>query len=340
MKNKITILYIGNKLSHHGYTKGLIETLGPQLEELNFSVIYGGNKYNPISRLLQMITKIFVNRGNVDYVIIDTYSTTAFWYAWICAMFCRIFNICYIPILHGGDMPIRLQKSRLFCNSIFKYSYKNIAVSNYLKNIFNKYGFSSILIPNSINISNYAYKKRANINPKILWVRSFHKQYNPKMAIDIIFNLKKKYENVTLCMVGPDKDGSMKDVIKYSKELGVYNQLEITGVLKKSEWLKLSQRFDVFINTTNVDNTPVSVIEAMALGLPVVSTNVGGIPFLVESGVDGLLVESNDIDSMVSKIKMLLDDYSLVQNLTTSARKKASSMDWNSIKNEWIKILS
>ena len=340
MKNKITILYIGNKLSHHGLTKGLIETLGPQLEELNFKLIYAGDKYNPISRLLQMLTKIFINRGHVDYVIIDTYSTTAFWYAWISAIFCRIFKLRYIPILHGGDMPIRLQKSRLFCNSIFKYSYKNIAVSNYLKNIFDKYGFSSILIPNSINISNYAYKKRANINPKILWVRSFHKQYNPKMAIDILLNLKKKYENVTLCMVGPDKDGSMEDVIKYSKELGVYNQLEITGVLKKSEWLKLSQRFDIFINTTNVDNTPVSVIEAMALGLPVVSTNVGGIPFLVESGVDGLLVESNDINSMVSKIKMLLDDYSLVQNLTMNARKKASSMDWNSIKNEWIKILT
>ena len=78
MKNKITILYIGNKLSHHGYTKGLIETLGPQLEELNYRLIYGGDKHNPISRLLQMLTKIFVNRGTVEYVIIDTYSTKAF----------------------------------------------------------------------------------------------------------------------------------------------------------------------------------------------------------------------------------------------------------------------
>ena len=64
------------------------------------------------------------------------------------------------------------------------------------------------------------------------------------------------------------------------------------------------------------------------------------IPFLIESGVDGLLVESNDVIPMVSKIKMLLDDHSLVQNLTINARKKASSMDWNSIKNEWIKILT
>lgn len=340
MKNKITILYIGNKLSHHGLTKGLIETLGPQLEELKFRLIYGGDKYNPISRLLQMLKQIFIYRGDVDYVIIDTYSTKAFWYAWISAIFCRIIKLRYIPILHGGNMPIRLQKSTLFCNSIFKYSHKNIVVSNYLKNNFDNYGFSSVLIPNSINISNYACKKRTNINPKILWVRSFHKQYNPKMAIDVLYNLQKKYENVTLCMVGPDKDGSMEEVIKYSKELGVYNQLEITGLLKKSEWVKLSQRFDVFINTTNVDNTPVSVIEAMALGLPVVSTNIGGIPFLIESGVDGLLVESNDINSMVSKIKMLLDDKSLVQKLTTNARKKACSMDWDSIKNLWIKTLT
>ena len=56
-------------------------------------------------------------------------------------------------------------------------------------------------------------------------------------------------------------------------------KITITGILRKAEWIELSKDYDVFINTTNVDNMPVSVIEAMALGMPIVSTNVGGIPF-------------------------------------------------------------
>ena len=67
--------------------------------------------------------------------------------------------------------------------------------------------------------------------------------------------------------------------------------MNFTGKLSKQEWRDLSKDYNVFINTTNFDNTPVSVIEAMALGIPVVSTNVGGLPFLITDKVDGVLVE-------------------------------------------------
>ena len=111
------------------------------------------------------------------------------------------------------------------------------------------------------------------------------------MAIEVLKELKNTYPNAALCMVGPDKDGTQADVQQLIKRYQLHDSVEITGVLSKEDWHKKSEDFDIFINTTNVDNTPVSVIEAMALGLPVVSTNAGGLPYLINNGKDGILIE-------------------------------------------------
>src|SRR5690606_41312383 len=101
-------------------------------------------------------------------------------------------------------------------------------------------------------------------------------------------------------------DGSLSAAKKYAKKHDL--RVNFTGKLKKKEWIKLSAAYDIFINTSDIDNTPVSVIEAMALGLPVVSTNVGGIPYLIEEGKTGLLVAAKDPGGMsVTMISLLAD---------------------------------
>ncbi len=92
--------------------------------------------------------------------------------------------------------------------------------------------------------------------------------------------------------------------------------------------------------TTIFDNTPVSVIEAMALGLPVVGTNVGGIPYLVEDGKSGLLVPKGDAKAMCQAIKKLLSDNVWASTRSENARKKAEQFDWEVIKLKWIELLS
>ena len=116
-------------------------------------------------------------------------------------------------------------------------------------------------------------------------------------------------------------------------------QVKFTGVLSKKDWHQLSENDDIFINTTSVDNTPVSVMEAMALGLPVVSTNVGGLPYLIENEVDGLLINTNAVDEMVQQIERLLQNPSLVQNLTCMARKKVEQFDASIVKQQWNQLL-
>jgi glycosyltransferase involved in cell wall biosynthesis len=336
MKN---ILYIGNKLSHHGFTKGVIETLGPQLESEGFSVMFAGTMRNQALRLLEMLFSILVHSRKIDFVLIDTYSSTAFWYSWLSGLFCRLLKIKYIHILHGGSLPDRLQRSKWLCDNIFKYSYANVAVSGYLKDAFDKSGYKSVLIPNNIDINQYPFIRREKLKPRLLWVRSFHKIYNPNMAADVLVLLLKDFPDAELCMVGPDKDGSLEVFRSYCEKLGVAERVIITGLLPKPEWHKLSEEYDIFINTTNIDNTPVSVIESMALGLPVVSTNVGGIPFLLNNDIDAILVDKGDTNRMVDSIKILLRDNSFANSIIVNARTKAESFDWEQVKNKWIELL-
>jgi len=110
--------------------------------------------------------------------------------------------------------------------------------------------------------------------------------------------LIKEFSNTTLCMVGPDKDETLNKAKKLATTLNIRNSITFTGVLKKEDWHKLSNNYDIFINTTNVDNMPVSIIEAMALGFPIVSTNVGGLPYLIDNKIDGLLVTPNNEKAM------------------------------------------
>lgn len=334
-----SILYIGNKLSHHGFTKGVIETLGPQLVSEGFKVLYAGTKKHALPRLVEMLFSIFRYRNQVVYVLIDTYSTTAFWFAWLSGVLCRILKIKYIHILHGGNIPERLKKSPRACASIFKTSYANVAVSGYLKHAFDLSDFPAVVIPNNIDIARYPFKLRNNPKPKLLWVRSFHRIYNPNMAASVLLNLLKIYPDAELCMVGPDKDGSLTEFRDYAQKIGVLDKIKITGVMTKKAWIKLSEQYDIFINTTNFDNTPVSVIESMALGLPVVSTRVGGIPFLLEDNADGLLTEPGNAYAMTNRIKEIIQNDALAESLSMMGRKKAETFDWEKIKIKWMELL-
>ncbi|QNM86275.1 glycosyltransferase family 4 protein [Polaribacter pectinis] len=335
---KLNILYIGNNLAKKTKYLTTLENLSNQLSKENFNVIISSNKINKVIRLLDMCMSIIKNNNSLDYILIDTYSTTNFYYAFFTSQLSRLFKIKYIPILHGGNLPERIRKSSFLSKKIFENSYKNVAPSNYLKNAFEKEGYSVEYIPNTINIKDYPYKKRKNSKPKLLWVRAFKNIYNPTLAIETLRSLKEAYSEAILCMVGPFSDDSYTETIHLVKKYNLEDSVEFTGVLPKEDWLKKAKDFDIFINTTNFDNTPISVIEAMALGLPVISTNVGGIPFLINDKVDGLLVDKNNEKQMSLAIMAILEDnYS---NLADNARKKVENFDWEIVKHKWLNILN
>lgn len=334
-----TILYIGNKLSAHGYTPTSIETLGAFFAEEGYVMHYASDKKNQLLRFLDMAWAVVRLGTKVEYVIIDTYSTSSFWYALLVSQLCRLFSLKYIPILHGGNLPQRLDKSPAVSKMIFNHSYKNVAPSGYLKDAFDKRNFPNVVfIPNTIHLSDYPFLAERVVDaPKMLWVRSFASLYNPKMAVDVLKALQKDYPAAALCMVGPDKDGSLEETKKYGDEQGV--AVTFTGRLSKEAWVALSKEYNVFINTTSFDNTPVSVIEAMCLGLPVVTTNVGGIPFLLEDHKTALLVDDKAVAKMTSAVKALTADAVLRSRIVNDGRAYVEGFDWKRVKEQWKDLL-
>ena len=332
------ILYIGNKLNNTKSNPSSIGTLGLQLEKEGYTIYYASSKYWKLTRLLDMLYSCLYYRNKVDIVLIDTYSTLNFYYALFVSQLCRIIKLDYIPSLNGGNLPYRLKKNPLLSRMIFKWAKFCISPSLYLKAAFGEYGYKNVkYIPNAIEIANYTYDKKNYSSIRMLWVRSFSEIYNPQLAIKILKILIDEKYDAKLCMVGPDSDGSMAKAKNLAKELNL--EVEFTGKLTKQEWTSLAKNYNLFINTTNFDNMPVSVIEAMALGLPIISTNVGGIPFLISHEKDGLLVCPNDENEFVFAIKRLINQPVFAHSLTFNARKKVEQFDWENVRLKWFSTL-
>jgi glycosyltransferase involved in cell wall biosynthesis len=196
------------------------------------------------------------------------------------------------------------------------------------------------LLPNAIDFSAYSFKLRERPKPRCIWLRSFHQIYNPSLALEVVAILSKDFPDIQLIMLGPDKyDGSLKKTKRIAAELGVTDQIAFLGGVSKAEVPKWLNKGDIFINTTNIDNNPISVIEAMASGLCIVSTDVGGIPYLAENEKDALLVPPNDPIAMAKAVKRLLNDPNLSEKLSMNAHLKVRQLDWSVILSRWEDLL-
>ncbi len=335
------LLYIGNKLSAFGSTPTSVEYLGNLLERNQYQVMYAGDKKNKIIRMLNIVKMLVFHRSQYDLILIDVYSTLAFYFAMIGAFIARILNKPYIPILHGGDLPARFAKSPSMIKSLLNQAQVVVSPSNFLYHYFKDAGFSRLhWIANPISVVNYPFMERGKIRPNLLWLRSFHTIYNPVMAIHVLKKVIMKYPSAKLVMIGPDKDGiALDECKKWVDEYEMADHISILGKLSKQEWIDISSSCDIFINTTNFDNAPVSVIEAMALGFAVVSTNVGGIPFLVKDGHDALLVNANDVDAMIEKIEYLLSNPEITKMISCNARASAMEFDDELVIKKWNQVL-
>jgi glycosyltransferase involved in cell wall biosynthesis len=309
------------------------------LRKEGYKVKTASTRSNKALRLIEMLGLIVRYHKTTDIVLIDTYGAMNFYYAYLVAKTCQAYKVDYLPILHGGNLPERLRANKKYSKSLFGKAKINIAPSEFLYDIFQAEGFyNTRIIPNAIQMENYPFKKRENFKPKLLWVRRFQKRYNPVMALEVLLMLKKDYPNAELCMVGPDKDGTMKTCKKFAKKHQL--NLKFTGKLKKKDWARLSKNYDFFINTTNIDNTPISVIEAMSLGLAIVSTDVGGMPVLINNNSDGVLVPVNNAKTMAAEIDDLIKNPEKAISLTRNAREKVTAFSWENVKSQWNSVLN
>lgn len=333
-----SILYIGNKLSDPKANPTSHKSLLKGLQAEGYHLFSASGFKNKYLRLIHMIFTFIIHSNKFRIVLIDVYSTQNYWYAVIIARLSRFFNKKYIPILHGGDLKNRFENSIYTSTKLLDKAYHIVSPSLYYKKEVLQLGYKHVsYIPNPIFIESYVFKKRKKFKPKLLWVRALHEIYNPLLAIKALELVLIKYPEATLCMVGPDKDGSKFFCEAYVKK----NNLPVTftGKLIKKDWTQLASNFDIFINTSNIDNSPLSVIEAMALGLPIISTNVGGIPWMVKDGEDGLLVNKAAPEEISKGVDWIIQHPKQSLELTLKAKEKILNYSWNIIKKDWKELL-
>jgi glycosyltransferase involved in cell wall biosynthesis len=151
--------------------------------------------------------------------------------------------------------------------------------------------------------------------------------------------LKAHVPDATLVMAGQDK-GMRAAMAELARSLGVLDSVEFPGFLNMEGKFREGNAADIFISTSTTDNMPVAIVEACAMGIPVVTTRVGGTPDLLTEGETGLFVGSDDDEAMCGAILRLLNDSKLAARLSRNGRELAMRSSWPEVKKQWEQVFA
>jgi glycosyltransferase involved in cell wall biosynthesis len=209
-----------------------------------------------------------------------------------------------------------------------------IVPSDFLNEVFKKFGLNAKVIPNIADIEEFPFKYRDKFRPRFVVARHLEPIYNVECAIRCFAHILDRFPHAILKIAGNGTDES--SLRAYVRELDLNGSVKFLGNVNRSEIVNLYDEVDIFLNSSNVDNMPIAILEAMASGLPVVSTNAGGIPYLVQDGRTGFLVNLNDHQAMAKKIIQLLESPVMARNIVKEARQYVEVFCWDNVKKQWL----
>jgi len=270
---------------------------------------------------------------------IDTFSGLAFRIAEVSSIIGKLRKKRIILTLHGGRLPEFYQTTTERVNRLLSRAHYTQTPSLYLKDFFTGQGFSIDYLPNSIDFSKFPYSRERIKHHSLLWVRAFTEIYNPDIAVKILYEVKNRYPDATLTMVGPDK-GILAKTKELIYRLGLNSSVTITGPVANDKLCSYYQSHHVFLNTTSYESFGVAVLEAASCGIPVVSSKIGEIPFLWKHDQEILMVVNLSPSEFTHEIFRIFTDPTLADSLSKNARKKAEEYDWELIREKWIKLFS
>ena len=375
MNSKPTTLLIGNHLSGAGVNPSVCESLAIRLRERGWRVLTTSGKPSRAARLCDMLCTVWTARQDFDVAHVDVYSGKAFLWAEAACNLLRLIGKPYVVTLRGGDLT-RFARSRqrrfsrilngaaavttpsrfLFdhceaTNQRISQSPPSTSPRLFLREHpaahqrgstdqpVNRSTSAIHLIPNPIDVAAYRYRARTAPQPRLVWLRAFHRIYEPDLAVTALSELVREFPAAQLVMIGPDKgDGSLARTRRMAERRGLGQHVLFPGAAAKTALPGLLDRGDIFLNTSRVDNTPVSVLEAMAGGLCIVSTDAGGMSYLLRHEHDGLLTPCGRPAEMASAVRRLLRQPALAGQLSRNARRNAESYDWSTILPLWERL--
>jgi L-malate glycosyltransferase len=200
--------------------------------------------------------------------------------------------------------------------------------SQFLHQIFAGYGFAVRIVPNIIDLDRFTPASPAvdKIDPHIVVARNLEPIYDNATALRAFALVKREIPGARLTIAGSGPDLPMLN--RLAQELGISNAVTFSGRLDNERMALLYRSARIVLNPSLADNMPNSILEALACGVPVISTSVGGVPFLVTHEKTALLVPVQDPQAILR----VLNDSLLAQRLTVAGLSLAQEFSWPKVR--------
>ena len=247
----------------------------------------------------------------------------------------RLYGKRIVLNYRSGEAPDHLARSPLAVRTM-RLADEIVVPSAYLVAVFAQFGLGARAILNFVDLDALDHRERTQIQPVFLSNRNLEPLYNVACTLRAFAIVQQQATDAKLTVVG---DGSERGALEaLTRELSLRN-VEFVGKVPPQRMREFYRAADVYLNSPNIDNMPNSIIEAFASGLPVVTTNAGGIPFIVTDGETGFMVACNDHEGLARRALELLRNPALAHEVAARAHDIClRRYVWNAVAAEWERL--
>jgi glycosyltransferase involved in cell wall biosynthesis len=251
------------------------------------------------------------------------FSVPAIWIAWLK-------RVPVIVNYRGGEAASFLQWSGALVRWTMRRTAALAVPSEFLRQVFRAHGMSANVLPNVVDVDRYRPRPvRHALGAHVVVTRNLEPLYDIASAIRAFALLAAERADARMTIAGSGPQAA--ELRQLADQLKVAGKVRFAGRLERDQIAALMLAADVSLNPSLADNMPNSVLEAMAAGVPVVSTRVGGVPFIVEHERTALLVSPGDVDAMAGAMQRVLDDPVLWSRLAVNGLGEAERYTWKAV---------
>lgn len=283
------------------------------------------------------VSRLLVNIPRYDVLHLFSASYSSFLLAPApAAIISKLFRKRVVLNYHSGEAVDHLRRSLPVVQKVLRFVDCVVVPSEYLNQVFGKYGIKTTVIPNVVDLEAFSFQERHVFHPRFLVTRMLEPLYNIECILNAFRLIQSRFPSAVLTILGT---GSQEH---YLKKLASNLELQHVDFIGRVERQTIPQYYrihDFVLNASNIDNLPLSILEAFAAGLPVISTEAGGIPSMITDRETGMLVPLNDHASLAARAIELLENQSLAHTIAKQAYEETIKFySWKSIRDKWLKV--
>jgi glycosyltransferase involved in cell wall biosynthesis len=247
----------------------------------------------------------------------------------------RLFGKRVILNYHSGEADDHLANWGWRVHPWLRMASTIAVPSVYLQHSFAKYGYNVHVVRNFIDLSVFTYRERNPLRPVLFSNRNLEVHYGVATTLAAYVLLKKRIPDASLTIAGY---GSQLAVLQQKILDEGIEDVTLLGRVEPEKMPALYNNADVFLNASLIDNQPISILEAFASGLPVVTTPTGDIASMTLQGRAGTLIPENDPEAMATAIEQLLNAGSHAATLAQRAKAVVGTHAWSDVYQAWMEL--